>query len=123
MRLFFYLFDELFDELILVLDFPTVLNWAIVIINISFWFDATPVDTFILLKQLPQRWVAYLLEVVLVILFLHIVFPGFNNAIFMSLGNCLVVQEEFSHKSMDQFGDVLEVRIVGLYIFVEVLDD
>lgn len=41
----------------------------------------------------------------------------------MSLGNCLVVQEEFSHKSMDQFGDVLEVRIVGLYIFVEVLDD
>lgn len=41
----------------------------------------------------------------------------------MRLGNCLLIEEELAHEEVCQSGDVFEVRIVGLDVFVEVLDN
>ena len=123
LRLLFYLLDELFYELVLVLGLPTVLNRTIAIINILIRFHTAPINLLILLEQLLEGSVANLLEVVLLIYLFHIVFPCLNYAVLMRLGNCLLIEEELAHEEVGQSGDVFEVRIVGFDIFVEVLDN
>ena len=100
LRLLFYLLDELFNQLVLVLRLPTVLHRAIVVVNIPLRFYTASVDLFVLLEQLPQRRVANLLEVMLVIHLFHIVLPGLDYAVLMSLRDCLVAEEEFAHESV-----------------------
>jgi hypothetical protein len=114
--------DELGDKLVFVLDLPAVLVWRIIVLLI-FGLDAAPIHSlFVLLEQLPKRIIANLLEVVLMVYFLHVKFPCLYYSVLLLLGSNLVILEQLGHERMHEFGDVLSKGVVGFDILIEVLD-
>lgn len=122
MGLLLYLLYKLGGEFIFVLDLPAILVQRIIVFLIL-GLDAAPVYSFpVLLEQLPESVIANLLEVVLMVYFLHVKFPGLHYSVLLLLGDGIVMLKQLRHEGVHQFGDVLRKGVVGFDILIEVLD-
>jgi hypothetical protein len=116
-------FNELLHELLLVLDFPTIITLVFLLLDLLLGVVAVPVGLLLLPQQLLQSAVANLLEVVLVVHLLHVVLPRLDYSELVGFWRLRVWQEELTHESVHELDDVFEEGVVGLHVFVEAVDD